>query len=490
MKRRALCLACLTLLPLRAGATDWAAAAQADLAAAYTIFHDNHPGMVDPLNPGFPAQLALARDTAQALAKQVTDAAGYSAVLARFSAGLRDGHAHVDAVTALPGLPAPRWPGFTAFWRGQGLYVAAAEPGGPALGTQILACDGLAMPALLRRQVFAFAGRPEEPGQWWLHGGDVLRDTGNPFVQPPASCLMAAGGAPHTLTLRWRPESPLAALWRGQAQGDILPPGLTPVKPGLLWMAMPSFAPDAPARAAYQAAFATLAAQRGTVHAARAAVLDLRGNTGGSSDWAVSFADAFWGKGAETRLAYDAQAQVLWRATPDNAAYLEAQAVRAEAAPDAAAWARGIAERIRAAVARHQDFAAEQDAPEAAPPAQGAAEFDASAPPLYVIVPGQCASACLDALDLLRRAPRTKFIGAPSSADSPYMDIRFISLPDGLARIVLPMKLIRGRGRASGAVYRPDIEMADLSWRHEGFVRLIEQDLATSTAGHDSAIRH
>ena len=41
---------------------DWRAIAIADVNAAYRIFAENHPGMANPEDPGFPARLAAARD--------------------------------------------------------------------------------------------------------------------------------------------------------------------------------------------------------------------------------------------------------------------------------------------------------------------------------------------------------------------------------------------------------------------------------------------
>ena len=99
-----------------------------------------------------------------------------------------------------------------------------------------------------------------------------------------------------------------------------------------------------------------------------------------------------------------------------------------------------------------------------------------------MIVPGQCASACLDALDVFTRFPNTKLIGAPSSADSVYLEVRIPALPDGLAKVVIPNKLYRDRPRASGQVYSPAIEVRDLSWSTSAFRAVVEADLKTSRA--------
>src|SRR4051812_24577597 len=41
---------------------DWKRIARQDVLAAYDLYAENHPGMRDPTNPGFAAQLAHARD--------------------------------------------------------------------------------------------------------------------------------------------------------------------------------------------------------------------------------------------------------------------------------------------------------------------------------------------------------------------------------------------------------------------------------------------
>jgi len=98
--------------------------------------------------------------------------------------------------------------------------------------------------------------------------------------------------------------------------------------------------------------------------------------------------------------------------------------------------------------------------------------------PVHVIVPGQCASACLDAIDVFKLFPGTILIGAPSSADSTYMEVRNPKLPSGMARAIIPMKMYVNRPRGNGEFYPADIEMRDLDWSTAHFLRRIEADLA------------
>ena len=98
--------------------------------------------------------------------------------------------------------------------------------------------------------------------------------------------------------------------------------------------------------------------------------------------------------------------------------------------------------------------------------------------PFYVIVPGNCASACIDAIDYFKLFPNTKLVGAPSSADSTYMEVRHEVLPGGLARVIVPTKLYVNRPRGNGVFYRPDIPVTALQWSTEVFREVVERDLA------------
>ena len=89
---------CWTMASAAQGPTDWRQIARQDVRAAYDIFTANHPGVHDPANSGFRAQLARARDEALAIADRARDRTDYEDALGTFSAVLSDGHALVAAI--------------------------------------------------------------------------------------------------------------------------------------------------------------------------------------------------------------------------------------------------------------------------------------------------------------------------------------------------------------------------------------------------------
>lgn len=72
----------------------------------------------------------------------------------------------------------------------------------------------------------------------------------------------------------------------------------------------------------------------------------------------------------------------------------------------------------------------------------------------YVLTDFGCASACLDAVDILTAAGAV-VIGQETSGDTVYMETRSEPLPSGRVRAYLPMKVYRGRPRGNNETVVP-----------------------------------
>jgi Peptidase family S41 len=464
----------------------WSAAAKRDIQAAYQETFNNHPGPHDVQNPQFLQRLKKARQDALALAARVTNGPGYRVAVLRFRAVLQDGHAGTNLIWEKLNMPPRRWPGFITVWRGNGLFVFESEAGGPTRGAQVLACDGVPMRELILKNVFAFYGREKEAGLWWEYAPLLLVDDGNPFLRLPHSCRFAFEGRIFSQPLTWRPANEHFKAWVKLVDGDKLAIGMTEPRPNLLWVAMPTFTPDEAERATYRQMFKQIIDQREKVRKADALVIDLRHNQGGNSVWSVEFAQALWGEARVDRrmAAYSVNTRIWWRASRDNAQYFAQEAEQAAQEKEVATsdWLKkkflGMQKALdqgKLFYIQEEDAAAptnahpEQDLPTDPPPFEK---------PVYVIVPGQCASSCLDAVDVFTRFANTKLIGAPSSADSTYMEVRYKTLDSGLAYVIIPNKVYVNRPRGNGQFYVPEILVTDLEWNSSNFLRVVETDLA------------
>lgn len=471
--------------PPTLSADEWKQAALGDIEAAYLVTLDDHPGVVDPANPVFAENLEKAREGALALAAQVRDGAGYAAALQHFNGLIRDGRAGI-VLKDVPTVPL-RWPGFISAWRGDNMFVTATTPGGPAVGARIADCDGTPIAQLVERNVFEFGMRSGGMGPWWAYAADVFIDQGNPFVTLPVQCIFIDEGRESRLTLTWRDMDEGAQRLRDDSfNGVPLPIGVTQPRKGLYWFALPTFEPNDAERLAYGAMLRDLQANRARYLDADAVVIDLRGNQGGNPAWGIDFARALWGQARVDRRMKVAQArqQTWWRASFANIAHTSFEAARLaeQEQRQAAERMRSISQGMLLAQSRDEKFYPEPAAPVALTDADRADDLPGDPPafgkPVYVIVPGQCTGACLEALDVVSLFSNTKLVGAPSAADSSYTDIRLEPLKSGLASVIVPGKLIVHRARATGTFYTPAIAVNDLEWSQRAFVRVIEADLA------------
>lgn len=456
---------------------DWRAAAREDIAQAHRIYGRSHPGVFDPQNPGFVAQLDNAKTRALAYADTVRDQPGYARALALFSAGLRDGHASVYANTA--SAVAYDWPGFTTAWRGDRLLVHRAFDSGLPAGTEVVECGGKPVRQLFEEHVFAFFGRPDEAGQWWNWGPRLFLQPQTSMDFRPDRCLFRdPDGALAEHGLVWKPAPADAAALRWDAvYGERTAIGLSEPRPGILLIGLSDFNPDAQGREAYAGLLQELG-ESDRLAKADAIVLDLRHNNGGSSSWSRRVAEKLWGEEAVASAmdVYFAGAQVWWSADEDSAKRLNdrAEQIKSEEGPDSTNYVIGLAARISEAHARGERYLAEAFGPPVAP---SSPVRPRQLPPVYVITPGPCASACLDAVDLFTRFPGVKLIGAPTSADSNYLEAFTIPLPSGLGSMSIPRKVWIRRPRGPSETYQPDILVTDVNWSTAVFLDHIEADL-------------
>jgi hypothetical protein len=466
-------------------ATDWAALAHGDIEAGYAIMRRNHPGFVNPEDPGFKATLEGARAAGNAAAARAGDLRGYEDALASFSTALGDGHAALRANSDEKESPT-RWPGFLAAWRGDRMLVVEGEPSaGFGPGSEVVACDGTPIAELLVQRLMPRATRLHEAGQWWGYGTRVLTDSGLVAGPPPRRCTFRNAAATQEVALTYSdvPSDWMMRYWKA-VNGGYSEVGLTEPRPGLFVAGLPSFQPGASGVKQYEQLFADLASRHKALETARAVVLDLRFNQGGSSAWPRNAARALWGeKALSTRMeAYNRPVEIAWRASPDNIAYLEGldATLRGNGQADVADEIKALAARMKAEAAAGRALTVEEPADLSAPVPKPAPTTLRT--PVYVIVPGQCASACLDALDMFTRFDDVTLIGAPSSGDSLYMEVRREALPSGKGEAIIPIKVWQHRPRGGGTIYRPRIELRQADWSTDAFLDAIEADLSKRVA--------
>ena len=461
---------------------QWSAAARTDVLESYRQFIENHPGVYDLDNPGFLEQLGDAREAGLAAADEASDRLGYDMALARFSSVLADGHARAYTPGSASNQDTPRyWPGFVALWRGDRLLVRTKDETSSLHGASITACEGQPIADFLSERLVVSGFRPKELGQWWVRPSQLFYSIGEVAPHQPRSCTFAfSDGHSETVALEWQnPTTEQRDFYGASVYPAAEPLGLSEPREGIFVIGLGDFQPDEAGRAKYEALYETVAARREELLAADAVVIDMRGNDGGSSMWSLNLARLLWGEEAVATRRPEIIG-IDWRASRETIAYVkEMRAMFAERnEAEMVEWLDNTIGQMEVALEAGQPLwrdAGSSDEEKNERPAPAPTDFKT---PVYVINWGLCASACLDANDYFKLFDNTRLIGAPTSADSTYMEIRGVKLPAGPGWLTIPNKTWVGRQRGWGEIYEPDIVMDQLDWSTEAFLDRIEADLA------------
>lgn len=439
----------------------WAAMAEADLRAMRETLEAQHPGPVDAENPAFNAWLEQGYARALEQARRATSFEGWQHALKLYGNGFHDAHLRV-AFTVEP--VESRWPGWTVALR-DGKYMvttAGAEPvkDAPAEGSEVLACDGRSLESMLREDVLPYDGDPALEASRTKVAPLLLIDMGNPLRKLPKRCSVREAGKVREVTLTWRDLDTADARKRVQVAAFGPPPpfAVRDFGQGGVWVSLPIFfatSPEAGESLKEAVRRAPEWRERSVI------VFDVRGNTGGSSQWGVELLRGLYGADFEASLKAPergAPQYVEWRVSPENQRYVEGleDLIIQQFGKDTplVGFVRRVGQGLAEARSRGDVLWKEQ-------PSGGAEEARPAAPVpnrvkgrVFILTDGKCVSACLDFVTNALRFPGVTHVGLPTSADTPYMEIRTEPLPSGMAQLHFAMKVYRNRPR-SGRSYIP-----------------------------------
>jgi hypothetical protein len=438
---------------------DWAAALRRDAQALHDDIAANHPGPVNPQDPGFAkrndSQLALALDRA----RDAGSYADYFFALRQYVSSFDDGHMGIGAFGNTPNDF--RWPGFLTGYDGRGdiKVVLTTDSARVPVGARLIGCDGMTAAQYAEATLGKMWGRWHLESQWHEFGGMLFMDEGSRFIPQARRCRFEGAGRSSEIPLEWRAVDPKE---RRELMKSVLPArssrefATRVLDDGTRWYSIPSFNPDpqSPAGKALPAMIAAMRSDRAALAAAPAIVLDVRGNGGGSSDWSRQIAEVLWGRPALGKLP-PADVQVDWRVSQANLDSMKQDYARqgggAGLSPEMRSWFETVIEGLSAALERgevlwRQPADRSLRAPNAA--ARRGPPMTRLRGKVYLLTDFSCGSACLDAVDLWR-ALGAVHLGRTTGADTLYMDTRRFRLPEGIAGGRMPRKVYRGRPRGS-----------------------------------------
>lgn len=475
-------------------ATRWQAMARADIAAAHARIREAHPGMIDPLNPGFAERVERGYREAQALLPHVVSYDTALAAVRHYTAGFEDGHLSYsdDIRRDFPILHA----GWKVEPRGPDFVVSHTVEGGPGslppVGAIWTGCDGQAPDAVLTERVGPFVRRGTQAQA--RHSQVRMLPLRRPVPKDLVECTFTA---PDGTTLR------LPVVYRPISTGQLFSMVVArdrsaraanafDVRDGVLWVRAGNF--DLRENSTDLEALDAMIAGLQRVSAPDTIVFDARGNRGGDSGIGDRIFDAATGGLDFDQTDLDSLPRTFaqWRVSPYLVDYLD-RGLRDVAGLYGAdsprvAHDRAFRDRVAAALARGEPWV-EQDAGRRITRADVAARggrlrrFDGQ---VVLLTDSDCVSACLDFADVVLRVPGVVHVGETTGADSLYMVGSRSRLPSGNG-LALPVKVWRGRLRGNDESLVPDVPV-DLRGT-EGEVRtrvlraVAEQPGATATSG-------
>lgn len=372
-----------------------------------------------------------------------------------YTASFDDGHMGFGVYGNTPDT-VRAWPGFLTRYdaTGQQIVFASETWSGVPLGARLVSCDGLAAEQVARKRVGSRVGRWQLRSQQQFLGAMTFLDTGNPYVGTVRRCNFSTQARRIEVALRWRPpEGDLYEkynIFGAYSKGSFQ---RTRLADGTAWFSLPSFNgdPDSEAGKALRALIDYLDTSGAEVRSAKSIVLDVRGNSGGSSDWSYQIAKKIWGEGTLQRHP-DSPMTIRWRASTANLdtirkAFVE-RSKGGNMSPETTAFYQETIAGLDRGIASHQSLWTIKPEKSRPKTSRIAAPEYRLRGPVYVLTDGACMSACLDTVDLWTRLGAIP-VGQETGADTLYMEVRQARLPAGLGSTSIPMKVYSGRSRGS-----------------------------------------
>lgn len=444
--------------PVVAAPADWGKALAEDARAFHDLIADSHPGPVDKANPAFKALLERGLATALRRARTADSYEDWYFALQAYAASFDDGHLSLYDAAPMGHVWRSDWPGFLTTRRDKAYVVAFnRDAAAPPVGAILKQCDGKAAEAFAADFIGAGAGRWMLESRRGLYASSLFVDQHNPYVHRPKRCVFEVDGRSRRYDLVWRdlPDAVRNEGFQAAAPPRFRAPIEVRAFAGGRWIGLGSFEadPTGPFGEKLVALKTAVEASAESIRAAPAVVFDLRGNGGGSSIWIYGLARALWGE--DWVAAHQpGNTAVEWRVSQGNLDLIRAYKAQMGPDPEVQAWLSAIETGLAGALARGD--ATWQDGTPDTPPEPGRpAPVNGMKARVYVLTDGYCASACLDAVDLLKALGATQ-VGGETSADTLYMEVRDAVLPGGRISAGIPIKVYRGRARGSNETARPD----------------------------------
>lgn len=452
---------------------QWQSFAAADLDAVRDIIQSAHPGAMDEANPEFQDWFQAGYEQAKQLIPRVTDYDSAMAAVRSYVTGFRDGHfTYSDNVRKAGDAIHSNGVGISLV---DGRYVVTgALPEWPVtlppVGAELVSCDGLTPRQIIdQRHAPYFSRRQTESDSQILasqmhsraFAGDELKQC--TYRTAEGKVLRLEMKYQSFLTQEYfRQVMPVLAkgMSRAPAQRD----NAYTFKDGVLWISAAnfSFRPGTSSVTDLEKMVAEIAALTDV----KQIVFDTRGNRGGDSRIGGKIFNAATG-GLEydkANLAGLPRIYAQWRvsdvAIATFASHVERMGKLYGSDSAQVRDAEQMRKRLQDAKAAgepwvRQDSEYRLTQADIAKRGGHLRRFNGT---LALVTDQNCASACLDFVDLVRSVPGSVHLGQTTSADTVYIELGKAKLPSGNL-LFMPLKVWRNRLRGNNEPWVPQVPL-------------------------------
>jgi hypothetical protein len=445
---------------------SWSSIAIKDLQACRQLIEANHPAVVDKENSHVKFHQWLKEGYAQStvLAEKAQSFENYRDALARYIGGFKDGHLGIK--TSQEGRLL--WPGFLITYREGKFFIASEFEGmclskAPPHNVEILAINQKSPNSLMQTNIFPYVNDdPTIESSWTRLAPFLLLDTGNSWIERVHTITYRIDGKEINYQLNWMNIIDSKALQCVQLAAYGYPPKFSIHSFGAngIWITIPTFKE---ANQELQETVDSLPAFRDK----NPIVLDLRGNTGGASNWVVKIAMSMYGKEYLSSLVHIKNENSFAddRITADRIQQLEeylttskeSNSLKEYYQKNKIAYARGEP-FLRRPTDVHIFSDIKQPGLIAQNPVSGT---------VFLLTDGLCASSGLVFVDTMLSIPGVIHIGDITNADTQFSQPICLQLPSGKSSIIIPTMIRRNWERGDNEPYIPSYKFSGALWNQE-----------------------
>ena len=442
----------------------WVEMTKQDVLSIYKELHTNSPGPIDSQNSTWKQKLETGKQEALEKAELASSFFGYQAILKELVGRFDDPH-----VALLPELAPTQlsWPGFVISYENDAFVVSYVDKSFskgssklPSVGDLVLEIDGLPVKEVLDARTLKYLPiDPDLESSITRSAPDLLLHETNPFEKRPASCLIDSSSRLKELSLQWEPlafcrKGPLKAAAIGKVQQEY---GMRDFlgKKGA-WINIPSFQPELQKSIS---ALQNIVSSAKNLRDKEVLVIDLRGNSGGNSGWGSEFLEGLFGKAFFEARVKQAEAKNYeeFRVSKDNLQFIEKEMIPMV---QEHLGETSILQSLRnLATAMKNNLDAGKNGLIRSTPIYPLSELSTPLPlfngTLILITDNLCSSSALTFISQALAMPNTLHFGRETGYTTAYTEVRSASLPSKLFKLVLPMKVLRGRGKDFNGVFVP-----------------------------------